>query len=91
MDAKECREAFEAWAKEQKQGFMLSHVIDGVYLDDPTHCAWLAWQAAWNRRAGAQEAAVVEAARNLVAQRGRHNTEVAYQRLVAAIAGEKKE
>jgi hypothetical protein len=41
------RKDFEAWAKKQYCGFKLSDFIEtlGCYMDDPTQCAWLGYQA----------------------------------------------
>lgn len=41
------RKDFETWAKKQYCGFKLSDFIEtlGGYMDDPTQCAWLGYQA----------------------------------------------
>lgn len=49
-DLKECREAFEGWAKDF--GYKFSKFGSTLaYENTSTNHAWAAWKAAWNRRA----------------------------------------
>jgi len=59
MDNKEqCRAEFEAWFSDQKENPMaVEKAINGGYRLAATSFAWNVWQAAWNRRAPALQAA----------------------------------
>lgn len=67
---------------------VIDHALNGCWLE-----GLVAMPEDWNTRAAppaeSAEAIIVAAAENLMAVKGRHNTEVAYERLRAAIAGRK--
>lgn len=74
-DLKECREAFEAWARDTDQFVTLQgaapHGKPWVYFDDDAEDAWEVWQAAWNRRAVLQASAEKDAQDKIDAERYR--------------------
>jgi hypothetical protein len=75
-DLKECREAFEAWARDTDQFVTLQgaapHGKPWVYFDDDAEDAWEVWQAAWNRRAVPQASADHDAQDKIDAARYRY-------------------
>lgn len=56
-DQDKMREDFEAWAIQEAPGHSVKKDEAGDYIEYATHCAWRAWQAAWNRRPLATQAA----------------------------------
>lgn len=75
-DLKECKEAFEAWARDTDQFVTLQGAapkgMPWIYFDDEAGDAWEVWQAAWNRRAVPQASAEQDAQDKIDAERYRY-------------------
>lgn len=67
-DLKECREEFEAWQRGQQGWLYNDEAEQGTFQED----RWIAWQAAWNRRAVPQANAEQDAQDKIDAARYRY-------------------